>query len=145
MNGAYGSGPDNTTPPRSSTLYLVRLASVQAPATTVWATDNNNAPSASNPGGSQGFFWGTLPAINTSATPHQLQNIVARHFDFTDVLFCDGHVKAMKLEVLRRSNEAGSPRRLQSRMTKHTSSPQTIFASRTHLEYSLTGQSPATC
>jgi prepilin-type processing-associated H-X9-DG protein len=107
MNGAYGSGPDNTTPPRSSTLYLVRLASVQAPATTVWVTDNNNAPSAANPGGSQGFFWGMLPAINTSATPHQLQNIVARHFDFTDVLFCDGHVKAMKLEVLRRSNEAG--------------------------------------
>jgi prepilin-type N-terminal cleavage/methylation domain-containing protein/prepilin-type processing-associated H-X9-DG protein len=107
MNGAYGSGPDNTTPPRSSTLYLVKLASVQAPATTVWVTDNNNAPSTTNPGGSQGFFWGTLPAINTAVTPHQLQNIVARHFDFTDVLFCDGHVKAMKLEVLARRNAEG--------------------------------------
>jgi prepilin-type N-terminal cleavage/methylation domain-containing protein/prepilin-type processing-associated H-X9-DG protein len=108
LNGAYGAGPDNTTPPRSSTLYLVRLASVQAPATTVWVTDNNNAPSAANPGGSQGFFWGTLPAIDTSVNPHQLQNIVARHFDFTNVLFCDGHVKTTKLETLARRNAEGT-------------------------------------
>jgi prepilin-type N-terminal cleavage/methylation domain-containing protein/prepilin-type processing-associated H-X9-DG protein len=108
MNGAYGSGPDNTTPPRSSTLYMVRLSAVQAPATTVWVTDNNNAPSATNPGGSQGFFWGTLPAINTAVNPHQLQNIVARHFDFTNVLFCDGHVKSTKLDVLARRNAEGT-------------------------------------
>ncbi len=74
----------------------------------MWVTAHTKAPSASNPGGSQGFFWGTLPAIDTSANPHQLQNIVARHFDFTNVLFCDGHVKAMKLEVLRRTNTAGT-------------------------------------
>jgi prepilin-type N-terminal cleavage/methylation domain-containing protein/prepilin-type processing-associated H-X9-DG protein len=108
LNGAYGAGPDNTTPPRSSILYLVRLAAVQTPATTVWVTDNNNAPSAANPGGSQGFFWGMLPAIDTSVQPHQLQNIVARHFDFTNVLFCDGHVKATRLEVLARRNAEGT-------------------------------------
>ncbi len=102
LNGAYGAGPDTTTPPRSSKDYLVRLSQMQAPATTVWFTDNNNAALPPNTGGSQGFFWATTPpAIGVGPTGlRQLQNIVERHLDTTNVLFCDGHVKAMKLDTL---------------------------------------------
>ena len=102
LNGAYSAGPDTTTPPRSSPAYTVSAAQLQAPSTTVWFTDNNNSNVAPNTGGSQGFFWATTPpAIGVGSTGFlQLQNIVQRHLDTTNVLFCDGHVKAMKLDAL---------------------------------------------
>ncbi len=102
LNGAYGKGPDTTTPPRSSASYLVTLSQLQTPATTVWMTDNNNTDANPNTGGSQGFFWATTPPpIGIGPTGlRQLQNIVERHLDTTNVLFCDGHVKAMKLDAL---------------------------------------------
>jgi prepilin-type N-terminal cleavage/methylation domain-containing protein/prepilin-type processing-associated H-X9-DG protein len=102
LSGAYGTAGDNQTPPRSSGLYLVTLASLAVPATTIWVTDNNNAPSTANPGGSQGFFWpnaASNPSI-TATNPRQLQNIVERHLETTSVLYCDGHVKAHKLDAL---------------------------------------------
>ena len=115
LNGAYGASGDSQTPPRSSgsptNRYLVSLAQVEAPAATVWVTDNNNAPSPANPGGSQGFFWlsaSSHPVI-TSTRPRQLQNIVERHTEMTNVLFCDGHVKALKLERLTEAHGVGSP------------------------------------
>jgi prepilin-type N-terminal cleavage/methylation domain-containing protein/prepilin-type processing-associated H-X9-DG protein len=111
LNGAYGAGPDNTTPPRSSNTstanYLVRASQIVVPATTVWVTDNNNAVSTTNPGGSQGFFWGATPPVDTTKSPRQLQNIVERHLDTTGVLWCDGHVKSSKLDVLAMPNSAG--------------------------------------
>jgi len=102
LNGAYGAAGDNQTPPRSSALYIVSLSDMAVPASTIWVTDNNNAPSTANPGGSQGFFWtnaGAHPPITTSS-PRQLQNIIERHLESTAVLFCDGHVKSLKLEAL---------------------------------------------
>ncbi len=107
LNGAYGSGPDNTTPPRSSTLYLVKMAALATPSTTVWVADNNNAPSTTNPNGSQGFYWNVSPTIDSTRTPRQLQNIVERHLDTTSILWCDGHVKAVKLDALAKPNAAG--------------------------------------
>ncbi|HEX8463787.1 MAG TPA: DUF1559 domain-containing protein [Abditibacterium sp.] len=100
LNGAYGANiADSQTPPRSGNGVIIGLASLAAPSSTVWVTDNNNAPSAVNSGGSQGFFWAMNPPI-TNSSPRQLQNIVERHLETTDVLFCDGHVKAMKLDAL---------------------------------------------
>jgi prepilin-type N-terminal cleavage/methylation domain-containing protein/prepilin-type processing-associated H-X9-DG protein len=103
LNGAYGAvTTDSQTPPRSGNGIVIGLERVRNAAQTVWVTDNNNAPSTSNPGGSQGFFWGSAalnPTISTSS-PRQLQNILERHLDTTNVLFCDGHVKALKLDVL---------------------------------------------
>ncbi len=110
LNGAYGAPGDAFTPPRSSAAYLVSMASVVVPSATVWVTDNNNSPSAFNPGGSQGFYWPT-PAANptTSATsPRQLQNIVERHLETVNTLFCDGHVKAMKLDALAKTKTIGT-------------------------------------
>jgi prepilin-type processing-associated H-X9-DG protein len=103
LNGAYGAVlTDNQTPPRSANNLLVDSAQIIRPSQTVWVTDNNNSVSTSNPGGSQGFFWPS-PAANPSITttePRQLQNIVERHLGTTATLFCDGHVKSMRLEVL---------------------------------------------
>ncbi|BCM92391.1 hypothetical protein IAD21_04270 [Abditibacteriota bacterium] len=111
LNGAYGSVlTDAYTPPRSANNLLVSLSQINVPAGTVWITDNNNSVSALNTGGSQGFFWAspaTNPPIST-ATPRQLQNIVERHLDTTNVLFCDGHVKAMKLDALAKTKTIGS-------------------------------------
>lgn len=107
LNGAYGAGPDNTTPPRSSSLYLVKMAAVVIPAQTVWVTDNNNAPSTVNTGGSQGFFWAATPTIDTSVNPRQLQNIVERHLETVNTLYCDGHVKSQKLQSLAQPNTSG--------------------------------------
>ncbi|PQV65045.1 hypothetical protein B1R32_10252 [Abditibacterium utsteinense] len=103
LNGAYGAvTTDNQTPPRSGNGIVIGLERIGNAAQTVWVTDNNNAPSAINSGGSQGFFWGSS-ALNPSisnASPRQLQNILERHLETTNVLFCDGHVKALKLDVL---------------------------------------------
>jgi prepilin-type N-terminal cleavage/methylation domain-containing protein/prepilin-type processing-associated H-X9-DG protein len=113
LNGAYGSVlTDNQTPPRSGTNLLLNMASLAVPATTVWVTDNNNSVSAVNTGGSQGFFWASTasnPTI-TNAQPRQLQNIVERHLETTNVLFCDGHVKAYKLDALAQTKQLVDPK-----------------------------------
>lgn len=112
LNGAYGAVlTDNQTPPRSGNGLLVRMSAVVVPAATVWVTDNNNSPSDSNPGGSQGFYWPSAaenPSVTTS-TPRQLQNIVERHLDTTNVLYCDGHVKAHKLDLLAKTTRLVDP------------------------------------
>ncbi len=102
LNGAYGKAGDGQTPPRSSAAYLVTLAMFAAPANTVWVTDNNNAVTPTNTGGSQGFFW-TDASANPSITatlPRQLSNIAERHTGRVNALFCDGHVKALTLDAL---------------------------------------------
>jgi prepilin-type N-terminal cleavage/methylation domain-containing protein/prepilin-type processing-associated H-X9-DG protein len=113
LNGAYGSVlTDNQTPPRSAATLQVNLSQITNPAQTVWVTDNNNSVTAVNTGGSQGFFWSspaTNPTISNTA-PRQLQNIVERHLDTTSVLFCDGHVKSMKLDALAQTRELIDPK-----------------------------------
>ena len=103
LNGAYGNAGDSQTPPRSGPAYLVTLPQIAVPSGTAWVTDNNNAATAANPGGSQGFFWTDYtqnPSINSSVTPRQLQNICERHLGRVNVLFCDSHVKALPLDTL---------------------------------------------
>ncbi len=103
LNGAYGGvTTDNQTPPRSGGGVVIGLERIGIPSQTVWVTDNNNAPSSVNSGGSQGFFWAS-PAANppiSNSAPRQLQNIVERHLQTVNTLFCDGHVKALQLDAL---------------------------------------------
>ena len=109
---AYGAAGDNQTPPRSSTAYRVSFADVTVPSQTIWVTDNNNAITVINTGGSQGFFWTNAaanPVITTTTSPRQLQNISERHLDFANAVFCDGHVKAMKLDDLARTKNLVDP------------------------------------
>lgn len=103
LNGAYGAvTTDNFRPPRSGNGIVIGLAQLAAPASTVWVTDNANEITAVNSGGSQGFFWAS-PATNptiSNSSPRQLQNIVERHLETAGTLFCDGHVKSLKLDAL---------------------------------------------
>lgn len=111
LNGAYGNAGDNQTPPRSSAAYLVTMADIAVPAQTIWVTDNNNAVSAVNTGGSQGFFWTNAannPTISNTA-PRQLQNIVERHLESVGTVFCDGHVKSLKLNDMARPKSLTDP------------------------------------
>ena len=111
LNGAHGAAGDNQTPPRSSAAYLVPLSNVAVPSQTVWVTDNNNAPTPINTGGSQGFFWtnaAAAPSISNTS-PRQLNNIVERHLEFVNTLFCDGHVKSFKLDDMTRTKSLTDP------------------------------------
>ena len=118
LNGAYGNAGDSQTPPRSSAAYNITLSMLAVPATTVWVTDNNNAPTLTNTGGSQGFLPAGRPIsrmrdtqshINSTVTPRQLNNISERHTGHVNVLYCDGHVKALTLDALAQTKTLVDP------------------------------------
>ncbi|RYG69454.1 DUF1559 domain-containing protein [bacterium] len=83
----------------------VGLAAIEAPATTYWLLEQANANNiefawqnaATNPrimanGGSE------ILTNNPAANP--LQGVPARHLDTTTVLYCDGHVKSLRLTTM---------------------------------------------
>jgi prepilin-type N-terminal cleavage/methylation domain-containing protein/prepilin-type processing-associated H-X9-DG protein len=91
-NNAYYSYP-NTSPAR------VNLAAIVAPTTTAWILEQfstNNIELA----------WGNAAANPQITKLNGVNRILAaadvgeRHLDTTTVLFCDGHVKSMKLSAL---------------------------------------------
>jgi prepilin-type processing-associated H-X9-DG protein len=86
---------------------------VASPSTTAWILENVPTPSS----GGVHLWWGSFVAtysdsppagtIVTAADGHRymdggttLVNIDERHLDTTNVLYCDGHVKAVRLEAL---------------------------------------------
>ena len=91
-NGYYGY--QNTAPAN------VNLSAIQAPSTTVWIVeqlDGNNVEVAwgnaeSNPSIS------VVKGINVLVTP--ASDIPERHLETTTILYCDGHVKSVKLSSL---------------------------------------------
>ena len=111
QNGAYRDTGDNQTPPRSA-AYLISLSAIPSAAATVWATDTNNREEVN---GSYGFSWANAlppnsPVITTNAAGRrQLEKIMERHLDTTNVLYCDGHVKALKLDVLAKKTPLTDP------------------------------------
>lgn len=99
QNGAYRDAGDRQTPPRSAS-YIVSVAQIGTPAATVWATDTNNTEEAN---GSYGFTWtdaANVPPLNVIDGKRELDKIVERHLNTINVLWCDGHVKAMRLDDL---------------------------------------------
>ncbi len=116
QNGAYSAAGDSQTPPRSSGLYLIGLSQIAAPAATVWATDINSRQGTDR---SYGILWpnaNSAPSIRTSADEttipagrRQLEKIIDRHLETTSVLFCDGHVKALKLDALAAKKSVADP------------------------------------
>lgn len=80
----------------------VSLAAIEAPATTAWAFDNRR----DSRGGYFAFF-SQYATIDPGPPPHY-ESIIARHLDTTNVLWCDGHVKAMKLDALKESRDGGT-------------------------------------
>ena len=111
LNGAYQTPGDAQTPPRSSTAYLITSSMLVVPSTTVWVTDNNNGATLTNTGGSQGFFWTdwTQNPTITNSSPRQMQNICERHIGHVNVLYCDGHVRAVSLDTLAQTKHLIDP------------------------------------
>lgn len=110
LNVSYASVGDAYTAPASQWINnaLVSLPSVEAPATTVWVTDNSGG---NYPDNNPKFLWytpanGAACNINAAASPRMFRdynnnNIISeRHLETTSVLYVDGHVKSQKLEVL---------------------------------------------
>lgn len=126
--GSYGANNayfdlGNASPFSSKTV----LASIAAPATTVWVADTTPVDSAAAAYNSFEFGWGlkadqpttgvlvnnipTLNGTDPSTTPYSSVKsvvITARHLETTNILYCDGHVKASKLDSLLKKNAAGN-------------------------------------
>ncbi len=90
----YGVSDADRTPPVShpiaTTNRLVNLSQAATPATTAWVLDGD------------GDFYTQVVSAGTLDN-----NPVDRHLETINVLWLDGHVKAVKLESLNRKNAAG--------------------------------------
>jgi prepilin-type processing-associated H-X9-DG protein len=110
INAAYILNSLTTTTAPVSDSYrnrVVSMAQIVQPAATVWVTDGRPD------GGADGrLLWGAnfgdnkavactingVPGIGANASCQY--SAVARHLDTMNVLWCDGHVKAMKVDAL---------------------------------------------
>jgi len=104
MNIAYWDGADNYTGLQDG-MAISRIAST---ATTVFATDgggNNNGEIAwQNVANTNAAGF-----INNTSNPPSLGTwAVARHLEMMNTLFCDGHVKSMKLDALNARHTVGT-------------------------------------
>ncbi len=95
--------------------YTVSLASVAAPATTVWVVENQGADNIYRIFNDNGFaanpiLVGSPSVLRDASDPAQTPNggAVARHLETTNVLWCDGHVKSVKLDFLNQRSAADS-------------------------------------
>lgn len=87
----------------------VKLSQFQAPATTVMASDNTGGNECLMAGGNDprwaweaGSFtyYGVPPQLNSSGPFRTLHRMGERHLGTTNILYCDGHVKAIKFDKL---------------------------------------------
>ena len=118
--GSYtGSGAYYSEAPRTSFSILdnnefVGLSEMETPSTTFWVSDSQNF-TASRPDGFEfAFLTADTLSVNNTLQPPAIastaaipggggtinRRIPARHLDTTNVLFCDGHVKSVKLDYL---------------------------------------------
>ena len=101
---AYPAFPND---PNSN--YDTKLGAIASPTTTVYVVDNGPYPS-SNVASYTGYMFGPCnpvyhpddnpPALLASGCPNYGFATAARHLGTTNVLFVDGHVKAMRLTAL---------------------------------------------
>jgi prepilin-type processing-associated H-X9-DG protein len=92
---------------------VMKLSAVSAPTTTLWVMDGFTGTS-NNIFNVQRFVGALTQTINTTAMPRTIQtttqhsaSIPERHLETTNALFCDGHVKALKLTTIITKNAAG--------------------------------------
>jgi prepilin-type N-terminal cleavage/methylation domain-containing protein/prepilin-type processing-associated H-X9-DG protein len=99
----YGSYANNNTYYNNGWNPIARsLAAIESPATTIWAADTVPLPAPSTNVFTFEFSWADVasqPGV-TNSSPRRLDKIEERHLETTNVLFCDGHVKSLKLSAL---------------------------------------------
>jgi prepilin-type N-terminal cleavage/methylation domain-containing protein/prepilin-type processing-associated H-X9-DG protein len=99
----YGSYANNNTYYSNAWNPVARsLASIEAPATTIWAADTTPLPAPSTNVFTYEISWADIANQQpiTNSSPRRLEKIEERHLETTNVLFCDGHVKSLKLTAL---------------------------------------------
>ena len=110
-NTMYRNDPAalNRTPPCGGYGAPQISAGIVTPANTIWVIDGTN------------YYvgWATVagqpnPIVNAGASPFPTFNgngnelVVGRHTGFTNVIYCDGHVKSMTLGALASDTSTGS-------------------------------------
>lgn len=85
---------------------LLALSDLQAPSTTVWVTDTDRTLENNN----FEIQWEDIQKAPTSVAdtePPSVADMTARHLGRVNVLYCDGHVKSMKLYSLLKTGQNG--------------------------------------
>lgn len=105
MVGWGESGGNPNGPSISQSGKPVAMAGIGSPTTTVFAMDCNSAQMASQ--------WADLTQgnlqINQNASPRTMGGgAVERHLETINLLWCDGHVKSAKLDLLRTPTTSGN-------------------------------------
>ena len=89
------------------TIKDASLAQIEAPTTTIWVTETK--PRYVGEVYTWQIYWSDAtqaPAVQTTDGFQRLNKIIARHLETTNVLWCDGHVKSMRLDNIARVNAA---------------------------------------
>ena len=81
---------------------------VEDAAGTLWITEISANKDYANPSFSFGWPKVTDNPIITDTNPRRLERLTERHLETLNVLWCDGHVKAVKLDRLARKNTANT-------------------------------------
>lgn len=95
---------------RTGAVRPVNLSKFTSPSTTVMALDNASgnecvlAPTSGT--GQSGWSWESITPLTPNTSPrvwegHATRGMSERHLDTINVLWCDGHVKAMNFDALR--------------------------------------------
>lgn len=103
--------------PAPSYYYQVHESQLQVPATTAWVMDSNDAFDGIAANTNQfSITWATDTNVAVDSTGLRFTStdpqtggsgIIARHLDTINALYCDGHVKAVKVSALCVQNAAG--------------------------------------
>ncbi|MDQ2687639.1 MAG: DUF1559 domain-containing protein [Armatimonadota bacterium] len=108
LNAAYYTVSDGFTSPGGE--RGITLAAVQAPANTVWAVDSGGGSARANT--YYELAWpdsdsnplpitpGNPPVMDAGLKPNSAGAVVARHTEFANIVWCDGHAKALRLDTL---------------------------------------------
>lgn len=103
INSSYEE-PGAPTPPSGSAN--ITLAGCAAPVTTAWVTDTTYEGNDYSWALDTGYNNNTT-APTVSGTPQRFGRAISRHLDTTNVLWCDGHVKSVRMDALAKTNGAG--------------------------------------
>jgi len=137
MNATYRydrGGPGVSRTPPSGVYFNVplSLAKLVVPSSTIYIADTALDPKSGGIGAN--FGWNCLtasrpgypttaqpnPVINTSVNPPQIDRIVARHQGMTNVIYCDGHARAVSLGSIANPKTSGGTMKPDGTITAFT-------------------------
>jgi len=135
MNATYRYDNGPPTPP--SGRYAdkpIKVGQIKNPATTIYIADTAPDPRSGTWGAN--FGWSCLssqtgqsgkpcipqpePLIDNSVRPPQIDRMVARHSGLVNVIYCDGHARAISLQTIAAPKKSGGTRAADGTITAFT-------------------------